>query len=97
MKLAFILSTISVSLLGVTNGYVVKAYDNVHCDGEPETYDFPSNGERFAIAPSKGVKYQSDIDCVLSTYDVEAENKAVTRKERGCFSPGYTIHYTVCY
>lgn len=95
MKLALILSTLS--LLGVTHGYVVKAYDTADCSGDPETYDYASNGKRSPIEASRSVKYQSDIGCVLSTYNSEGGQKATTRNQNSCFSPGYVIEGTVCY
>jgi hypothetical protein len=94
MKLAFILS---LSLLGIANGYVLKGYDSTDCTGDPETYDFASNGERSPIEASKSVSYQSDIGCVLSTYDSNGGQKASTGNQNVCFSPGYTIEGTVCY
>lgn len=94
MRLAFTLS--AVSLLSITNGYVVKGYATPDCSSEPATYDFPSDGTRNYINDALSVKYQSDLNCVLSTYVFNGENEATNSNQDVCFSPGYVIRGTSC-
>ena len=57
MKLTFILSTLP--LLGLTNGYVVKAYDTTDFSGDPVTYEllqrrtFPDRAVEIGQVPER--------------------------------------------
>lgn len=89
---------LQLALAALSYGYVVNLFGSRDCSGGATTLDLASNGKCTGVPPSGSVRYQSNIGCVLSTYDSEncASQKAVTRSQNACFSPGYLIRGVIC-
>ncbi len=94
MKIALL----QLAIAGLSYGYVVRLYGAGDCSGAANVLDLASNGKCTGVSASSSVSYQSDIGCVLSTYDSEncGGQKAVTRSQNTCFSPGYQIRGVIC-
>lgn len=87
------------TFLSLTHGYVLQTYSKAGCSGAARsTIDLNSDDKCTGIDDTQAVQYQSDIGCVLSTYDSTdcGGKKAVTGNQNSCFIPGYKIRGVIC-
>ncbi len=96
------ISTLLLLLPSLTSAtYTVELFQNRDCSGTAaETLELEDDNActEITLAGIESVRYQSDDDCTLGTFDSESctSQEATSVAQDLCFSPGYIVTGVKC-